>query len=948
MSFQTKAIVRYAVMPEVLPRLRALFFSGFGYIAFLMAQIYFTVRLLPAGHSYLNPANIGKYGIRHVIAEASNNLVIKRQNLDQCIVFLLILTGIVLLGLQIALVVTGFVLQQAHAASIFVTPNPNKDIAYMLLDQVFGVPSFFGSCVSTNVLCANETTNPAFPWPFHLALQKLFSFYSTGILLIGTVIILYFIVVVLVETATTGHPFGQRFKNMMVPVRIVVAVGLLIPLNYGYNSGQLITLGAAKYGSSLATNAWIQYNNTISAKMGAGANPTGESESLIGLPKPMDTGMIAEAMSIVHTCAFAYYIEDAEITGKTKDTLPDPVGNIANYQSQNKVKPYLVKNVSSWMTDTNERLALTSGTTYADALKFYDRSDIVIRFGRFDDKGQLYTDSTGQVEPTCGDVRVKVGDPRDQAGAGTGYIGTVAVQELFFNLIRDIWFDTARNEDYIDFAGRFYLKQSNNDDFSPCDMGCQAENPYLPKCGAKKETDACHTDDIDPKWKQNASDVLQTYLNAELINIWNRYNQEGLELEMKPEVLEYGWGGAGIWFNSVAQVNGAFASSMYDFPSMDKYPNMMERVRAKKTKTDVDNTSGMFDPNIGEDSTGQYEASDPNAKTLAIVLHKVHEYWNRDNKNSKTTEKVVTTGALENGMNMVFGTEGLFAMTSENNHVHPLAQLVMLGKGLVETAIRNVAGSTTASALGGLFGSMVPSAGPFAEVVSRFALSTAIIGLTAGVVLYYVVPFLPFLYFYFAVGSWIKTIFEAMVGVPLWALAHLRLSGEGLPGEGASNGYFLIFEIFVRPVLSVFGLIAALAIFAAEVRILHFVWSLVTTNVGGFNADATIGLGGDINFKRSIIDQFFFTVLYAMIVYMLATTSFKLVDRIPDQILRWMGAGVSSFSDINQDSIETITRYVATGGLTAGQQIVGGVNQLGRGLGGAIGQTLNMGGPKVP
>ena len=36
---------------------------------------------------------------------------------------------------------------------------------------------------------------------------------------------------------------------------------------------------------------------------------------------------------------------------------------------------------------------------------------------------------------------------------------------------------------------------------------------------------------------------------------------------------------------------------------------------------------------------------------------------------------------------------------------------------------------------------------------------------------------------------------ELLVGAPLWALAHLRIDGNGLPGETASNGYFLIFEI---------------------------------------------------------------------------------------------------------------------------------------------------------
>ena len=75
-----------------------------------------------------------------------------------------------------------------------------------------------------------------------------------------------------------------------------------------------------------------------------------------------------------------------------------------------------------------------------------------------------------------------------------------------------------------------------------------------------------------------------------------------------------------------------------------------------------------------------------------------------------------------------------------------------------------------------------------------------------------------------------------MVGIPLWALAHLRIDGEGLPGQAAESGYFLIFEIFLRPILTVFALIAAILIFSAQVRVLNFIWDIVTTNVTGFSA----------------------------------------------------------------------------------------------------------------
>lgn len=144
-----------------------------------------------------------------------------------------------------------------------------------------------------------------------------------------------------------------------------------------------------------------------------------------------------------------------------------------------------------------------------------------------------------------------------------------------------------------------------------------------------------------------------------------------------------------------------------------------------------------------------------------------------------------------------------------------------------------------------------------------------------------------------------------MVGVPLWALAHLRLDGEGLPGDSASNGYFLLLEIGIRPILTVFGLVAALLIFTAQVRVLHFIWDLVVENSAGYSDTNIIPLDASYHddmvsttprdaYKRGIVDQFFFTIIYTIIVYMLATASFKLIDSIPDNILRWgyRGLGV--------------------------------------------------------
>lgn len=939
------------LLPEVIPRLKTLFASGFGYIAFLMAQIYNMVRLLPKGHPYLDPQNIGLFGIRHVIAAAANNLVFKRQNADQIVIFGAMLVGTVLLAVQLFMIVFGMLFTPAMAqiiaegSSMFNTPNPSTDIAYMLLDQVFGIPGLYNSCIATATLCpgASAGTPASFPWPFHVALHELFRFYSMGILFIGILIFLYFVVIVIGETATTGTPFGQRFQNVWVPIRLVMAIGLLIPLNYGMNSGQYITLFIAKYGSSFATNAWIRYNNTIAQSdvfADGGANPTGERESLIGYPTPPDIAPVAQAMSLVHTCAFAYWYNDNTISR----------GHAMPPDSGFYVQPYLVKQAADWMEDQEMRLPLTGTTKYEDALKFYNNSDITIRFGRNWDlnndgnlsgpgESEYFNKYAGYVEPLCGDIRISIKDLTSISEGATERFGPEAVQEYYFDLIKTLWFAPVPNE-YTSFARRVTALNSNiaakqGGGLEACGSDLKDASPFLPPNWPSGST--C-SDVPTLAWKQNVLAELQSQFETRMITIWDEYVTQNADMEMTADILERGWGGAGIWFNKISQLNGAYMESVIDFPKLIKYPLVMEQAREERRREDTV-VSGIyqFQPNL---AGGRASALRGEALTIATILSGTFIYWNAEGAGRVEGETVLTGNAVEDAINLIFGAEGLFAMTGTNNHVHPLAQLTMLGKGLVEASIRNVAIASIGSAVGGLLSAIEPITPRLVEPFLEFIQSTAFIGLTAGLVLYYILPFLPFIYFYFAVAGWVKSIFEAMVGTPLWALAHLRIDGEGLPGNSASNGYFLLLEIFLRPILSVFGLIAAIVIFTAQVRVLHFLWSLVTQNLAGYEGDPTIGFIADLQFSRTIVDELFFTIIYAIIVYMMAIAAFKLIDKIPDNILRWIGGSVSTFSDINQDSVESLTRFAALGGNTAGREIAGGIKELGGGVGGAIGKAF--------
>lgn len=967
LSFKTRDVVSYAFFPRIVPRIRSVFFSGFGYLAFMMAQLYYTVRLIPANHPYLQTRNIGRFGVYNVITEASNNLRFSTRNIDQIFVFFALLAAIVLLFLQVVLLVYSLLFTSpAEAFSWFTTTAPQNDLAYMILNDVFGVPDVFcdsfapGTCALNNpVILPGPTTGS----PYHNALHELFRYYSVAMLLIAVLIFLYFIFVIVLETAVTGVPFGQRMQHVWVPIRLIIAVILLVPQNFGLNSGQWILLYVAKYGSSFATVGWIQFNTAVAAHpmFGGGitnSNPAGERYSLVAIPQEVDVTPVLRAMSIVHACAFSYML----MTGSATGGAPYPV--TADYTAPGTnfmIRPYLVKRSTPWQTAAappplvanpavRQVINGPAAPNWVAAVGFYYGSDIIIRFGEYAENppgsgSPKYKNDEGFVAPLCGDIRLRVSDIRNVNNPGVG--AGAYMLRYFYEMVLNMWFNDnqlkqfARTHVVVSSRHRVEaatfctpgLSGCGSAGFQTC-ANCPTVPPPLSFIGVKMD---------DPP----APGAYQIATNVAVRTAWDLYVQSGLDKNMENNIIDRGWAGAGIWYNKIAEINSGFIDSVRAIPVLVRFPLVMEQIKYERQKIDVSAFSikDLYNPDIKPSGgkTGAHlviDRGDAELDQIGRPLNDLWKFWMVDAPHVQNEELKQQSNAFVDAINLMLGTSGVTHIRGANRHLHPLAQLVAVGKGLVDNAVFNLLVSTGAAFGGGFLGGAekfkLGQAG--LEVVSAIYEVTAFVGLTAGFVLFYVLPFLPFVYFFFAVGSWVKAIFEAMVAIPLWALAHMRIDGEGLPGDAASNGYFLILEIFIRPILTVAGLIAAITILSAQVRVLNFIWDLVIANASGY-ADADIlgtNVATDVRYKGTPIDQFFFTIIYTIICYMLATASFKLIDKIPDNILRWAGAGVSSFGDIDQDHVESLNRYAATGGMTIGSQAVGAV----RGAAGGLGQTL--------
>ena len=910
----SNAIIRYFVMPELMPRIKELFFTGFGFISFFIAQVYSAVGLLPAHHPYLNSAHIGKYGIRHVIAEASQNLVLSTRNLDQIILFFAVILGVVLCAFQIAMLgmmlFVSPVLAAASFADLFTitATQAEQDLAYIMLDMVFGAQGIFNSCVATAANCTNaenvaieasqatltwamEADN--FPSPVHVGMHRVFALYSFGLLVVATMIFSYMIVTVLAETMQSGTAFGKRYNHVWAPIRMVVAFGLLMPLNtsasgvgnyYGFNSAQYIVLYAAKYGSNFATKAWLLFNNELGAA-------TAIQAEKIATPNPPELEQVVQFIYLAKACGFA------ETSYRDSNTAND-------------IKMYVVKDNTA-ATAQIELGNVGSAPTYTDLINFANGASVLkVRFGYKDEK--KFAGYAGYVAPVCGELNIPLTDTR---APGSQNEGNEVLQRFYISLVRDLWHDNSTHEELF----KHYPYKLINKNSSATAIG-------EPTTDMAKDRIKYAMDNI--KIAINGGSLPTGYLGGFSMPAGGAIGamRASARFNVPADLNAKGWAGAAIWYNRIAEMNGAASSAILNIPVPTLYPAVMEEVYRYKQKTaGTVGSEGRYDPELS--SGGSVKLKDQADEDYARAYSRTYNFWSTSGV--KGTPHTRSTGnMLYDILNQMIGTDGLFNIRN-NMDVHPLAQLSAVGQSLIEASLRNLS-ATAVYAGGGAVNSILKLADTSQiDKIAGAVVTLTMVTMTAGFILYYIIPFLPFIYFSFAFGGWVKGIFEAMVGVPLWALAHIRIDGNGLSGQAALSGYFLVFEIFLRPILMIAGFLASISIFSALVYVLNIVFDMVVANVGGFDVDAAINTGLlNVAEMRDVVDEFFYTILYVMIVYLMGMSSFKMVDLVPNNILRWMGQSVTTFNDSQENAAESLTGRATTGAQQLGQSVGGGLSKI--------------------
>jgi hypothetical protein len=655
---------------------------------------------------------------------------------------------------------------------------------------------------------ASWIADPSASGSISAALRVALGLYSNALLIVASIILLYHLLIMVTETAHQGVVGGKRANQIWAPIRLVIAIGLLVPLASGLNSAQYITLQAIEWGSNMATKVWDTFLHH--AGQGSGTDPT---------PHMPDTTSLAREAAKIGACM--------------------ALVNDSNQKNGGKAEGQVTLRVM----------------------------------------GPAFLYGTPKFQTLCGSIIVFALGP----GA---MIGLAELQGIIDQMQQYAPYFSSGN-------------QQSNQDPGP------------------------------------APDMMLSAVIGTLESVSGGWNNAGGSVGS-------GWISAGSWFLTLA------AGGSNRVSGTDTLPIVMgpqsEKIRPETVQ------QSFF--KMAEWIVGKYKRHISGGGADPDMIG-----------NTVAGRKFVDLMLLF--LDQMGVVSGLWAPGSIAFYINlgnsPLAELVDLGHRMIRTALDFVGAAVElgvnepqhamysaqagASAGSKSFG---PKSGIFFATMALPILGAAASALLSmGMLLGIFMPLLPFSKFVLSVMTWLISVLETMACVPLLALAWLTPYGEGFGGQKVEPGYYLVIHTFLRPVMTIFGLVASILIFNVAAYLVTTFYYAIASNAGTFS-------GG-----MYVVTKIAFGMMYISILYLCLNASLKVMDTFGRNAVTWMGgkAHEEQLGDAQaavstaQQGTAMLTQglhSMAQSSLSAGMQLAGG--QGGQGQSRALdpSQEHNPGAPRTP
>ncbi|KXV18155.1 DotA/TraY family protein [Gluconobacter oxydans] len=488
-----------------------------------------------------------------------------------------------------------------------------------------------------------------------------------------------------------------------------------------------------------------------------------------------------------------------------------------------------------------------------------------------------YQMTTGDGQPVCGSVTIQA--PRTATKILGITVDTASMQQQILDsvLVGEI------RPQVQQVANQFWQTKKSSSLAPLVTLMTQATNDYTSKLTAKAANIR----------QQVQAAVTQ---RSTSFQAWNS-GTNGDAANTKGRLDSLGWTGAGAYYLEFARLNGETMSLMASTPTVsaptyvglgedvhgDIAP-MMQSIGALLANISnmVATQDGMNAPGGSSDLYAGVTPSGDGAGVLSQVARSLH----LSDYTLQTVMAFIEPSGAEGYWTDPFGN-----LMGLGNWMITTALLVMASAALLSSD----AGSAVTAAGAALTGNFAGAAGiGVGHVVVQFLSTPILTGAMAlllpGLTLAFVLPMIPWVMWMAGVAGWLILVCEGVIAVPLWMLAHMTMSGEGLHGH-AKAGYALIFNVLFRPTLMLFGLFLGYFVFDAMSWLIHQTF--------GVAAGFVLSHGWIVT---NLIGVVVMLGMYVTVHITLALMCFRLIAILPERVPAMIGFHEGNRVDLDQFS----------------------------------------------
>ncbi len=175
-------------------------------------------------------------------------------------------------------------------------------------------------------------------------------------------------------------------------------------------------------------------------------------------------------------------------------------------------------------------------------------------------------------------------------------------------------------------------------------------------------------------------------------------------------------------------------------------------------------------------------------------------------------------------------------------------------------------------------------------------------------------PLVPFIIFTFGAIGWLTSTIETMVAGPLVALGIIAPGGQHELLGKAEPALMLLFNVFLRPSLMIFGLVAAMLLASVVVGMINDAfWRVMTSISAGSSSSKSAGEAANVMSPLTLI---LFLCAYVMLVVAALNKCFAAIHIIPERVMSWVSHQAQSYGE--DQALGDIKSGVASGAKGAG------------------------------